>query len=185
MFTTPSILLRSRDVGEADRLFTFYTRDHGKIEALATGIRKTKSKLAGHCLPHGVIACTFFPGRERMRLVQASRKKSYHFSEDLSAFGAASYACEAVDVLTKPGITDRAIFELLVRLFDGLEKKKSAPHLLLHAFLFHTLSALGYRPKSQNVVRNKKVPTLISEYIPQPLASEIFLASIQHTLRDL
>lgn len=176
MFTTPSILLRSRDVGEADRLFTFYTRDHGKIEALATGIRKTKSKLAGHCLPCGVIACTFFPGRERMRLVQASREKSYTFLNELSAFVVASYACEAVDVLTKPGITDRTIFEFLFRLFEGLEKKKSTPHLLLYAFLFHTLSALGYRPQSRNVVRNKRVPTLLHGYLSQPLASESFLA---------
>lgn len=116
-----------------------------------------------------------------MRLVQASREKSYMFQNDLSAFGVASYACEAIDALTKPGITDRTIFEFLVRLFDGLEKKKSAPHLLLHAFLFHTLSALGYRPQSQNVVRNKKVPTLIGEYLAQPLASETFLASMQNT----
>ena len=178
MITTPSILLRSRDVGEADRVYTFYTRDHGKIEALATGVRKAKSKLAAHCMEHTVIRCTFFPGRERMRLVQAHEEKRYRV-RTLFSFAVAAYAREAVDVMTKPGITDATIFDFFIRLFAGLEKQKATPMLLLHAFLFHFLSALGYRPKSHNVVRNTLVPTLLREHLAEPLACEQFLVFMQ------
>ena len=180
MITTPSILLRFRDVGEADRIFTFYTRDHGKIEAVATGVRKVKSKLAGHCVPNAIIRCTFFPGRTQMRLVQATALTQYpHIVCDFFSYGVAAYAREAVDVMTKSGVSDAMIFNLLERFFDGVEKRKAAPHLLLHAFLFHFLSALGYRPKSNNVIRERRAPTLLRDHIMEPLASETFLAFMQ------
>lgn len=178
MITTPAILLRSRDVGEVDRLYTFYTRDHGKIEAVATGVRKVKSKLAGHCVEHAVIRCTFFPGRRTMRLVQATALTHYpHIVRDFFSYGVATYAREAVDGIVKSGVADGVIFDLLVRLFDGLERTKTAPHLLLHAFSFHLLTALGYRPRSQSVIRTTVVPTLLRDYMPAPIASEQFLAS--------
>lgn len=180
MFTTPSILLRSRDVGETDRVYTFYTRDHGKIEAVATGVRKIKSKLAGHCVSHAVIRCTFFPGRRTTRLVQATALTHYpHIVRDFFSYGVAAYAREAVDAIVKSGVADRVIFDLLVRLFNGLDRTKTAPHLLLHAFSFHLLSALGYRPKSHNVIRDRVVPTLFRDHITEPLASEQFLAYMQ------
>lgn len=176
MFTTSSILLHSRDVGEADRLYTFYTRDHGKITALATGVRKIKSKLAGHLVAHAIIQCTFFHGRRETRLVQATALTHYpRLVRDFFSYTVCAYAREAVDAMTKPGIADAEIFELLFRFFDGIERKKSAPHLLLHAFLFHLLTALGYRPKSSNVVRERVVPILLREHLAEPLASEQFL----------
>ncbi|MDO8581971.1 MAG: DNA repair protein RecO [bacterium] len=180
MITTPSILLRSRDVGEADRIYTFYTRDHGKIEARATGVRKIKSKLAGHCVPNATIRCTFFPGRREMRLVQATALTHYpHIVRDFFSYGVAAYAREAVDVMTKSGVSDAVIFDLLVRLFDGLIQQKTASHLLLQAFLFHFLTALGYRPRSRNVIRDRVVPTLLRDHITEPLESEQFLAFMQ------
>lgn len=180
MITTPSILLRSRDVGEVDRLYTFYTRDHGKIDAMATGVRKIKSKLAGHCVPHAIVRCTFFPGRRTMRLVQATALTHYpHIVRDFFSYGVATYAREAVDGIVKSGVADAVIFNLLVRLFEGLERTKTAPHLLLHAFSFHLLTALGYRPRSGNVIRDRVVPTLMQEHMTELFASEQFLAFVQ------
>lgn len=44
---TAGIILRRIDYGEADRIITFLTKDFGKIRAIAKGVRKQKSKLAG------------------------------------------------------------------------------------------------------------------------------------------
>ncbi len=176
VITTPSILLRSRDVGEADRLYTFYTRDHGKIEALATGVRKIKSKLAGHCREGAVIQCSFFPGRQHMRLVHAAINRQYAFADNLDSFAAAGCACEAVDTIIKPAVTDAVIFDLLVRLFKRLEERATASNVLLHAFLFHLFTALGYRPPaSLRLPKNDLSPLLRSEPIIHPLQSEAFL----------
>jgi len=48
MFThyrTQGFILKKADAGEADRLFTVYTKDFGKLELLARAVRKIKSKL--------------------------------------------------------------------------------------------------------------------------------------------
>lgn len=50
-YQTKGLTLTRRDVGEADRLFVVYTRDYGKLEVLAKGGKKTKSKLVAHLEP--------------------------------------------------------------------------------------------------------------------------------------
>ena len=48
VYQTEGIVLKKEDVGEADRRFLIFTKDYGKIEATAKGVRKIKAKLAGH-----------------------------------------------------------------------------------------------------------------------------------------
>lgn len=48
VYQTEGIVLKKEDIGEADRRFLIFTRDYGKIEAAAKGIRKIKARLAGH-----------------------------------------------------------------------------------------------------------------------------------------
>src|SRR3990167_11066899 len=47
-FRTEGVVLRRKNFGEADRIVTFYTRDYGKVTALAKGVRRPSSKKAGH-----------------------------------------------------------------------------------------------------------------------------------------
>src|SRR3989344_412843 len=42
-----AIILKKREVGETDRIYTLYTEEGGKIRALAKGVRKSEAKLAG------------------------------------------------------------------------------------------------------------------------------------------
>jgi DNA repair protein RecO (recombination protein O) len=46
-FRTQAIILNRTDYGEADRIISFLTPDHGKVKAIAKAVRKSKSKLAG------------------------------------------------------------------------------------------------------------------------------------------
>ena len=48
LYRTEAIVLKRRDFGEADRLLTVFTPEHGKLVLLAKGVRKTKSRKAGH-----------------------------------------------------------------------------------------------------------------------------------------
>lgn len=47
-YATKGYVLRRFNLGEADRIITFITPDHGKLKAVARGVRRMKSKLAGH-----------------------------------------------------------------------------------------------------------------------------------------
>ena len=66
-FRAQSIVIRHKDWGEADRLLTLYTREKGKVRALAKGVRKVTSRKAGH-LPLGTFdkALAKHAGAERI-----------------------------------------------------------------------------------------------------------------------
>lgn len=71
----------ARDVGEADRTVVFYTKDFGKIIALAKGVRLEKSKLKGHLgfLEH--CRCMITPAREWYRLLDAEIIREFHYKD--------------------------------------------------------------------------------------------------------
>jgi hypothetical protein len=54
----PAIIIKKTKLGEADRILTLYTPDLGKIQAVAKGVRRPKSKLAGHLelLTHSLVS---------------------------------------------------------------------------------------------------------------------------------
>jgi len=47
-YQTEAIIIKKVKLGEADRILTLYTPGYGKIEAVAKGVRRPKSKMAGH-----------------------------------------------------------------------------------------------------------------------------------------
>ena len=61
--TTSAIILKRVDYGEADRILTLLTPDHGKLSLMAKGVRKIKSKLAGGIELFSISTITFAEGR--------------------------------------------------------------------------------------------------------------------------
>ncbi|MDD5191431.1 MAG: DNA repair protein RecO, partial [Dehalococcoidales bacterium] len=47
-YRTSGVIIRKTKLGEADRILTIYTPDLGKMDAVAKGVRRPKSKMAGH-----------------------------------------------------------------------------------------------------------------------------------------
>lgn len=115
-YSAHGIILRRRDYGEHERLSTIYTREYGKIEAAAQGIRKIKSKLAGHTEPLTLGEFMFAHGRRTERLIQARTLQYFpSLRSDLSAQTSAFFLAEAVDLLTRAGERDLRIFDLLLQ----------------------------------------------------------------------
>jgi DNA repair protein RecO (recombination protein O) len=72
-FRTQAIILNRTDYGEADRIIKFLTPDHGKLSAIAKGVRKQKSKLAGGIELFCVSDISFIPGRKEISTVVSTR----------------------------------------------------------------------------------------------------------------
>lgn len=90
---TEGIILSSRDVGEADRIYTIYSKDFGKIAVFAKGVRLEKSKLRYHLNPYSLIRLSFIEGRDILRLTDAeeivnasSHESSFYLLERISTF---------------------------------------------------------------------------------------------------
>ena len=149
-YQTKGLTLTRRDIGEDDRLFNIYTRDYGKIEALAKGGKKIKSKLVGHLEPFLLSEILVAKGKNCDQL--AGSYCLYRFDniwQDVFKIGLAGRCLALVDQLVKLGQPDRKIYELLVKTSHLLDKLENREQLLNLAKIFNwrLLNFLGYGPE--------------------------------------
>lgn len=154
-YLTSGIVLKRRDWREYDRLVTIFTEEYGKIDAVARGVRKIVSKLAGHLEPMSYSSFMLARGRTFDVLATSIKLSSFRIPQtDVLAFALTSYFFEAVDRLTRPNQPDHALFQLLVEFLTLLESSvEEGSHatdfqrvLVTEYFLFQLLRRLGYAP---------------------------------------
>ena len=75
---TKGIVLSRTNFGEADRILSFLTPDHGKIRAIAKGVRKQQSKLAGGIEIFSISDLTFLEGRSEINTLMSSRLDKHY-----------------------------------------------------------------------------------------------------------
>jgi len=143
-----AIVLRHTDWGEADRLVTLYTREQGKVRAIAKGARKITSRKAGHLEPFTRVKLQLARGRDLLVVTQADTLEAYlPVREDLVLTGTASYVVELLDrsVYEEEGANPslfRLLADTLKRLANG-----SDPWLAVRYYEMRLLDFLGFRPQ--------------------------------------
>ena len=148
LYKAEGIVLRTRNLGEADRIVTVYTRERGKVECVARGARRARSRLMGGTQLFTYARFLMFSGRNLDSLNQAEIKESFaKLREDLIQLGYASYLAELLDTMTEPGEPSEDIFFALLDAFYGLERGV-APGTVARWFEFRLMSLLGYRPET-------------------------------------
>lgn len=124
MYHTEGIILKRTDTGEADALFTIYTKDFGKIKALARGVKKENAKLKGHLEPFSLSSLSVVAGKNGLRLTGASLLNFFSaIRGDLNKLRAASYIAAAVDKHCFDGEKDENLWGLVLGAFSLLEKE--------------------------------------------------------------
>jgi DNA repair protein RecO (recombination protein O) len=63
IYKDEGVVLKTIKLGEADRIVTLFTRDNGKVRAVAKGVRKTKSRFGGRLEPFTSVALIVYRGR--------------------------------------------------------------------------------------------------------------------------
>lgn len=63
LYRDRAVVLRQHKLGEADRIVTLLTRDHGLVRAVAKGVRRTRSKFGARLEPFAHIEVQLHPGR--------------------------------------------------------------------------------------------------------------------------
>ena len=72
-----AVILRHSDYGEADRLLTLFTREAGKLRAIAKGVRKMQSRKAGHLEPFTQVTLMLAQGHDLWIVTQAEATELY------------------------------------------------------------------------------------------------------------
>ena len=152
LYRTPAVVLKRTDLGEADRIITLFSREVGKVRAVAKGVRRGTSRSAGHLAPFTLIDLMFAVGRELDIVSHADTLEAFReVREDLNLTTHAYYLAEVVDLLTEDRQENRPVFDTLV---DGLRNLSSIADARLVLVLCHLrlLDALGYRPELRECV---------------------------------
>ena len=101
LYQDEGVVLRTVKLGEADRIVTLLTRGHGKIRAVAKGVRRTKSRFGGRLEPFMRVSLLIAEGRSLDVVSQAESISAYAGSicSDFQAYTAANVICETADKL--------------------------------------------------------------------------------------
>jgi DNA repair protein RecO (recombination protein O) len=146
-FRVEAVVLQHRDWGEADRLLWLFTREMGKVRAVAKGVRKLRSRKAGHLEPFTRVSLLLAQGRDMPIITQAETADAYStLREDLLLVGYASYVIELLDRLTYEEGENRALYRLLVDTLKRLSEGEEAS-LVVRFYEVRLQDLLGFRPQ--------------------------------------
>ena len=143
-----AIVLRHTDWGEADRLLTLYTREQGKVRAVAKGARKINSRKAGHLEPFTRVKLQLARGRDLLIVTQAESVDAYQpLREDLTRMSAAAYIIELLDrFVPDEEVSVPSLYRLLTETLARLSTEPD-PWLPVRYYEMRLLDFLGFRPQ--------------------------------------
>ncbi len=146
LFRDQGVVLRTIRLGEADRIVTIMTEQHGKVRAVAKGVRRTASKFGARLEPLSHVAILAWQGRSDLDIVnQAEVIDTFRtIREDLDRTSAALSMLEVVDQVGQERHANPQLYEMLVgalRVLDGADTPMVAP-----AFFLKVLALEGSAP---------------------------------------
>ena len=145
LYRDQGVVLRTYKLGEADRIVSFMTAGHGKVRAVAKGVRKTKSRFGGRLEPLTNVSVLFYEGRELDIVSQAETIDHFRaIRDDLDRLGRATSLLEAVDHVAQEREPNARLYQMLVGALRSLAAH-DAP-LLVASFFWKLLSVEGAHP---------------------------------------
>jgi DNA repair protein RecO (recombination protein O) len=146
---TDALLLRATDYREADRIVTMFTRDAGKVSAIARGARSSKRRFAGSLEPYSIIRVELEPQRgELFALKRAEITRAFpSLLGELSRMEAAGSALALVREAHAPLVVDETLFLCAVQYLALVDHEGDPQRSLLLAFALRVLSLVGLSPR--------------------------------------
>ena len=145
LYRDEGVVLRTIKLGEADRIVTFLTRGHGKVRAVAKGIRKTTSKFGARLEPTSRVALQCYRGRELDVVTQTETVETNRaLREEYVLLTHAIPMLEAVDQVAQEREPNPALYRMLTGALHTLASGRNP--LVAPAFFWKLLSLEGFHP---------------------------------------
>lgn len=147
------LVLRTHKLGEADRIVTLLTQRHGKVRAVARGVRRTSSKFGARLEPFSHVDLQFASGRTLDVITEAVTIRPYSepLAGDYPAFTAGQVMLETADrLVAEEGQPSARQFALLLgglhALTHGTTDGRRSPTVIMDAYLIRAVAAAGFAP---------------------------------------
>lgn len=142
-FRVEGIILKRRDLGEADRILTVFSLQKGKISVLAKGVRRITSRRGGNVELLNRSLMYLHPAKSFLILTEAQVLNTYQkLKENLTLSTYAFHIIELIDKLTAENQENRILYEDLVNVLQRLSRNPR--QILIRAFEAKILSNLGF-----------------------------------------
>jgi DNA repair protein RecO (recombination protein O) len=161
LYRDEGVVLRTYKLGEADRIVVLMTRDHGKVRAVAKGIRKTKSKIGARLEPMAHVEVLLYRGKDLDVVNQVETidpAPSLH--DDLDRMTQAMAVLEAVDLAAQDREKAPELYAMLVGALRSLAAHPSP--MLLAGFYLKMLALEGVGPQVTECVGCGAVDGIVS-----------------------
>ena len=147
------IVLRARNLGEADKIYTLFTVERGKLDAVAKGVRRAKSQLAGRLEFTSEVALGMHRGRNLDVITSADILREHWTAiVEPDAFATAHLLVELVDAFSEVELAQPDVYVLLRGALHALCTTPE-PARLIPRFALRLLGALGFAPACDACVR--------------------------------
>ena len=146
-YTSQALVLKYFPYKEADLILTVFTKQHGKLQAIAKGARKPQSKFSGHVEPLTVINIQLARGRSIETVTQVQTNKAYPtLYKDLNKLAHGIYISELIDQFTPEKEPNKQIFDAGIDILDFISISPE-PELKIRNFEFQILKFSGFLPE--------------------------------------
>jgi DNA repair protein RecO (recombination protein O) len=166
-YQTEAIIIKKTKLGEADRILTLYTPNLGKIQAVAKGVRRPRSKMSGHLelLTHSLVSLA--RGKNLDTVTGTQTINSFlPLKSDLRLTAYALYVTELVNQFGAENLENQPLFELLLQTLHRLQAGEDN-ELVLRYFELHLLNETGYRPQlAQCVSCHARLKPVTNSFCP-------------------
>jgi DNA repair protein RecO (recombination protein O) len=150
-YQADAVVLRRLDYGEADRILTLLTREHGKLAAIAKGSRRGKARLGGSLDLFGRSRMMLAKGRNLDVVAQVERRGDVrNISGDLQRTAYACLVAEVADKVLEERHPVDDVFELVVTTIERLNMPERSARVEGAWFAMRILDLLGYQPQLQS-----------------------------------
>jgi DNA repair protein RecO (recombination protein O) len=151
-YVSDAIVLSRFDLGEADRVLTLITPEHGKLKAIAKGIRRPSSRLGGSLEPFAELNVALARGRTFDVVTEVRVGHAWlRLRDSLESAATAWYLAELADRSLEERHAAEPLYALLHRAYELLDAGM-APGRVARWYEMHLADELGQRPEVDRCV---------------------------------
>jgi DNA repair protein RecO (recombination protein O) len=161
LYRDRGVVLRTYKLGEADRIVVLLTPGHGKVRAVAKGVRRTKSRIGGRLEPLSHVELLLYEGRELDIVSQAEMIEPWRkLHEDLGCLARGLAMAEATEQVAQERESSEALYRMLVGALRTLVSRPGP--LVLASFYWKLLSLDGAGPVLGSCARCGATPPAVN-----------------------
>lgn len=159
LYRAEAVVLRTHKLGEADRIITLLTRDHGRIRAVAKGVRRTSSRWGSRLEPFNHVDLQLAEGRNLDVITQAETISPFGatLGADYDRYTAGTAMLETAERLVHedrdPALQQYLLLVGALRALTGLDGGEKPSGQVLDSYLLRSLAVAGYAPSFEACAR--------------------------------